>query len=35
REMREAGKQPLLFHLIPHVLYRGVIHLPEATIIEV
>ena len=35
QEMAQAGKRPLLFHFVPHVLYRGVINLLETTIIEV
>ncbi|MGF1569371.1 MAG: hypothetical protein ACFCVD_15100 [Nodosilinea sp.] len=31
---QKAGKSPLLFHQIPHVLYRGSLHLNDLTVIS-
>lgn len=31
KEMIEVGKNPLAFHLVPHILYKGVIDTSERT----
>ena len=32
---QREGKSPLLFHRIPHILYRGSLNLKDVTIISV
>lgn len=34
-EMNAQGKRPLLFHLVPHILFKGCIYLQDTRIIEV
>ena len=35
KKMYEAGKRPLLFHLVPHILYKGLINTENIEVIEV
>lgn len=35
QEMKSNEKQPLLFHLVPHILYKGTIDISKAEIVKV
>ncbi|MBE9139195.1 hypothetical protein IQ254_18675 [Nodosilinea sp. LEGE 07088] len=35
RASRESGQSPLLFHRIPHILYRGSLHVKDMTLIRI
>ncbi len=35
RQMKEEGKRPLLFHLVPHILHHGNINVQDVAIINV
>ncbi len=34
KECNEQGKKPLLFHLIPHILYKGIVDISELKIVN-